>query len=109
MVPLTREMSEKIHTECLSVDNDRVFVSYADGVIRTATKEFYRRYKDSIWAAKLFKPLAFGSLTPGQRLRVTNWHGGLPVKIEAKVKRHWEIIYEIDELPEGITCLAGCY
>ena len=101
-------MGEKIHPECLSVDEDSVFVNFTDGAIGTASKEYYRRWKDSSVVARLLKPLSFIP-APGQRLRKTNFHFGLPVKIEARVEKHWQTIYEIDELPEGFTCLAGCY
>jgi len=100
-------MGEEINPKCLSINNDLVFVSYRDGVIRTASKDFYRRFKDSSMVAKLVKPLS-AIPTTGQKIRITNWHNGLPVKIEAFIGKHRETIYEIDELPDGLTCLAGC-
>lgn len=103
-------MREKIHTECLNAIDDRVFVSYdpESREIRTATKEFLRRYKSHIWVVKLLQPL-FPVPRRGQRLRFTMWHHSFPVKIEAKVKSDWETIYELDDLPYGHKCLAGCY
>lgn len=100
-------MGEKINSACLSVDSERVFVSFVDGVLRTATRCFYRQYKDSMWACTLEGTLS-EMPKKGQRLRITNWHHGLPVKIEIKEGKTWETIYERDELPEGIHCLANC-
>jgi hypothetical protein len=103
------EIPEEIHTECLDV-TDRVFVSYdpAKMEIRTATKHFWRRYESHIWVARLIQPL-ISVPKPGSTIRVTDWHGGLPVKIEAEGEGPWEVIYEIDRLPPGLHCLAGCY
>jgi hypothetical protein len=101
---------EKIHPECLSIEKDRVFVSYdpISKEIRTATRWFWSAFKTNVWVAKLVHPI---SPVPkkGRRLRFTMWHNAVPVKIELKIKGSWETIYELNELPYGLKCLAGCY
>lgn len=101
------QRGEEIKKECLSVRVDIVFVNYKGGHLRTATSDFYRRYRDAIWAVCTPKAPAIRELRPGQLLRVTYWHDHLPVKIEARKNRKWEIVFERTELPQGLKCLAS--
>lgn len=93
----------KVKEECLSIDANRVFVDYEDGIIKTATPGFFRRYKTHIWVAKLTKPL-LAIPKQGQRLRMTLFHRAIPIKVEIKEGRAWKLIYESNEVP---TCRAG--
>jgi len=100
-------MGDKINSACLSIEDDRVFVSFKDGVLRTATGKFWRTYRTGMFVVKLESGL---SKVPrrAQQLRITNWHHKMPVKIEAKGKGIWETIFERSELPDNIHCLANC-
>jgi len=100
-------MGEKIKKECLSKPITRVFVSYNGKVLRTAEREFWRKYHDSCWVVALPDAIALNDLKIGQTLRITNWHDGMPVKIEVREEDgRWRLIFERDELPEGLKCLA---
>jgi len=100
-------MGNKINPACLSVEDNRVFVSFEDGILRTATRKFWRTYHTGAWCVQLGDKL---SKMPrkGQQLRVTNWHHGVPVKIEAKYMGIWKTIFERKELPDNLHCLAHC-
>ena len=94
-------MGDKINSACLSTE-DRGFVSYEQPICELKT---------DAWTAIL--PFNLSRIPKkGQRLRITNWHHGIPVKIEARHKEEriwiWETIFERSELPEGFHCLAGC-
>ena len=65
------QMGEEIKKECLSVREDIVFVNYKGGALRTATADFYRRYRDAIWVVWTPKTPAIRELHPGQPLRIT--------------------------------------
>ncbi len=93
---------------CLSVDSDRVFVGFEGGVFKTATRDFYRRYRSDVWRCGLSAELFSRIPKRGQGIRITNWHNAVPVKIEIKNRRGWETIFQRDELPGELTCLAGC-
>ncbi len=97
-----------INSACLSVHSDRVFVGFEEGVFKTATSGFYRRHWGEIWCCELSDNLFSNIPKRGQGIRITNWHGAVPVKIEMKNKRGWTTIFQRDELPEGLACLAGC-
>jgi hypothetical protein len=102
-------LGDKIDPACLSVEDDRVFVSFQNMQIRTATQRFWRCYHDGVWVASL--PFELSKIPrKGQRLRITNWHHGMPVKIEMyhKKDKNWETLFERNELPEGLHCLADC-
>lgn len=99
-------MGEKIKKECLSEPITRVFVSYDGKILRTASHEFWRKYHDSSWVVALPDAIALNYLKTGQTLRITNWHGGMPVKIEVREEGRWRLIFERNELPEGLKCLA---
>lgn len=93
-----------IKKQCLEYVN-RVFVSYEDGVIRTASPEFYKCHETYNKCAALTKPL---SQIPkeGVALRVALWHGMVVTQIEAMIEKNWETIYRIEELPNNLSCYA---
>ena len=108
------KQGEVIKQECLRIDEDRVFVEmeietpvgwYIKPIIKTASHDFFQKYQTYSTVAKL-QQVPSRILRRGQELHITLWHSGLIVKIDAKTKRGWKTVYEITELPEGLTCLA---
>ena len=91
-----------LNRRCLTVDNDRVFVSYDnDHEFRTAPRAYFQRHHDSVFASSLqgLKDLP----EKGAQLRITLWHGGIPVKIEVLVGRKWKVLFERKNLPECLS------
>ena len=101
------EDAENIEKACLSVDSDRVFVGFKEGILYSATKDFYNKFKKHIWACHLPQKLK-KIPRKGQCLCITFWHNYLPVKIELREKEDWIVIFKRNKLSKGVCCLAGC-
>ena len=99
-------MGDQINQLCLHVNEKRVFVSYENGVLRTANSDYYHRYNRSSYRLDLDTPPSYIPF-PGQPLRITSWHQSMPVKIEMLTTHGWRIIFEKTELPDGLHCLCG--